>query len=342
VTVSHTSRDLAVGFRADLDMDCVPDCCDLASLPDDLLDVRQNLSQYSYDPADMLDSVDSQADVDGQFVSSQQSSQASEKLLGFIPFGDATVLNEETSDLFDDCQFNDIPYAYSDSTIIAQQNGVLETANDTDVVVDVKSENAAVPVLVDYFGNDIVFDMKSESSDIGTPSVAAYSPDSTDVNFLFDDDLTKQLSISDDELLKLSTRDLNHRIRLMPDDEKRKLKNRRRTLKNRGYAQTCRTRRVGQRTELESTNDQLTAEVRRLTEDNSSLTAECNQLRRERVESGTEEIELLRANVGYLSNECERLRLEGARFRAERDECKSRLDLLLSILSSSGIKEVTL
>jgi len=340
---------VTVIVRADLEMDCVPDC-DLASLPDDLLDVRQNLSQYSFDPADMMDNVE----LEGQFVSSQ-SSQASEKLIGFIPFGDAAFVNDEDADMFGDydCQYNASAYADSNANSLSNVGlehgcGALEAVN-TAVVADLESVISAVPVVVDYFGNNIVFDVKSEPSDAGTPSVIAYSPDSTNAfNYVLEDDLSKQLSITDDELLRLSTRDLNRRIRLMPDDEQRKLKNRRRTLKNRGYAQTCRTRRVGQRTELEADNDRLIAENEQLTKKTNLLTVECERLLREKAEHNTEEyqgeIEQLRASVGFLSTERERLLLEGARVRAERDEFKNRLDALLKCLSSNGIvlEEVTL
>jgi len=331
-------------------MDCVPDC-DLASLPDDLLDVRQDLSQYSYDPAEMLDSVDIQTGLDGQFGSSQSSSQASDKGFGFIPFGDATCVDDEDGDLFDNYDYiydNSAPSAGGDAVVaIDHSSDTLENANTAAVLVDVESPTShsvkfelTDPVVRDYFGNNITFDVKTESSDMATPSTVAYSPDSTN-NFLVEDDLTKQLSITDNELLLLSTRDLNRRIRLMTADEQRLLKNRRRTLKNRGYAQTCRTRRVGQRTELEADNDRLVAEVQRLSKDNSLLTAECNRLRQEGAEFGSEqlqgEIERLKANVKVLSNELERLRLEGARVKAERDDCRNRLDLLLSFFSSNGI-----
>lgn len=63
--------------------------------------------------------------------------------------------------------------------------------------------------------------------------------------------------ISDDLLTTLSVRELNKRLHGCPRDEIQKLKMKRRTLKNRGYAQNCRSKRLLQRHELERANRQL-------------------------------------------------------------------------------------
>lgn len=63
--------------------------------------------------------------------------------------------------------------------------------------------------------------------------------------------------ISDDMLTTLSVRELNKRLHGCPRDEIQKLKMKRRTLKNRGYAQNCRSKRLLQRHELERANRQL-------------------------------------------------------------------------------------
>lgn len=58
--------------------------------------------------------------------------------------------------------------------------------------------------------------------------------------------------ISDDELVSLSVRELNRKLHHMPKDQQTKFKQRRRTLKNRGYAQSCRTKRQNYKVDLEN------------------------------------------------------------------------------------------
>merc|ERR1712038_1317258 len=57
--------------------------------------------------------------------------------------------------------------------------------------------------------------------------------------------------ICDDDLVNVSVRELNRTIRAYPRDVQTELKKRRRTLKNRGYAQICRQKRVENKNTLE-------------------------------------------------------------------------------------------
>lgn len=63
--------------------------------------------------------------------------------------------------------------------------------------------------------------------------------------------------VTDAELVRLSVRDLNQKLQSLSKEQRKQLKKRRRLLKNRGYAQTCRTRRICQQKTLQDENDSL-------------------------------------------------------------------------------------
>lgn len=86
-------------------------------------------------------------------------------------------------------------------------------------------------------------------------------------------------SLTDEELVTMSVRELNQHLRGLSKEEIIQLKQRRRTLKNRGYAASCRVKRVTQKEELERQRVELQQEVEKLARENSSMRRELDALR---------------------------------------------------------------
>lgn len=261
------------------------------------LEDRQDLSQYSFDPADEMASLPTD---EVNLPVSQQSSQASEKVDVFFGGGDfpdiedlgvSATLHPYSCLAVDTAEPTTSPvevkfdvgqsYGEEDTT---ESDTVIETnqVRTMDSTLDYRHLEFTVPE-ADWPTVPIDEYLPSEQT-VDSPM----SADSTFVSSTNDDSYT---TIPDGELLSLGTRELNRRLQSMPAEESRRLKQRRRTLKNRGYAQTCRTRRVGAKHQLEKDNEKLVAEMKTVRSqlnvvaaERDQLAAECTCLRKENDE----------------------------------------------------------
>lgn len=91
--------------------------------------------------------------------------------------------------------------------------------------------------------------------------------------------------ISDDLLMTLSVRELNKKLHGCAREEVVRLKQKRRTLKNRGYAQNCRSKRLQQRHDLEITNRSLHSELKKIQLDLMRISQERDKLKERLISS---------------------------------------------------------
>ena len=88
-----------------------------------------------------------------------------------------------------------------------------------------------------------------------------------------------QIVLTEEELAEMPVKDLNSLLRGLPETEVLKLKQRRRTIKNRGYAQTSRTKRTTQKCILESEKVTLGSLLDKITRENETLKRERDEAR---------------------------------------------------------------
>ena len=88
-----------------------------------------------------------------------------------------------------------------------------------------------------------------------------------------------QIVLTEEELAKMPVKDLNALLRGLPESEVWKLKQRRRTIKNRGYAQTSRYKRTKLRAVLEKEKGSLEDELDKYRQENERLRRERDEAR---------------------------------------------------------------
>ena len=88
-------------------------------------------------------------------------------------------------------------------------------------------------------------------------------------------------AISDDDLVTLSVRELNRQLKSsgLTKEEIVRMKQRRRTLKNRGYAASCRNKRLEVKGGLEGERQRVVMDLKRLRDGIDSIRDECQDLR---------------------------------------------------------------
>ncbi|KAJ3653838.1 hypothetical protein Zmor_013070 [Zophobas morio] len=106
---------------------------------------------------------------------------------------------------------------------------------------------------------------------------------------------SEDLGLNDEMLMTLSVRELNKRLHGCPREEVVRLKQKRRTLKNRGYAQNCRSKRLQQRHDLEQTNRSLQSELHRLKIELARVSQE-RDLLKQRLQLGRQQMQHLNSD----------------------------------------------
>lgn len=129
---------------------------------------------------------------------------------------------------------------------------------------------------MDEEGMDSCDEIESEGHAVGDQDFQAESTNESDSADGSSSDAALRLKqMTDRDLIDLSIRDLNHLLKRADRDTASRLKQRRRTLKNRGYAQSCRSRRVQVTGDLEKSKRELEEQI-------SATTEELNCMRQER------------------------------------------------------------
>lgn len=148
---------------------------------------------------------------------------------------------------------------------LTQSNGQLDSANHPDVVKSGRKteEKGGMSPCLSSAPSTPISSSVSDLSDIFDDDMTEFSDDSKDTIL---NAASFSSEISDEELISLSVRELNKKLKDFSRTDILRFKQRRRLLKNRGYAQKCRTRRVQQYKNLSEDNSELYKQIEDLKE----------------------------------------------------------------------------
>ncbi|XP_028394891.1 transcription factor MafK-like [Dendronephthya gigantea] len=94
------------------------------------------------------------------------------------------------------------------------------------------------------------------------------------------DNTEQQFAVQDDELTELSVKELNLKLKGQSKDFVKAVKKRRRTLKNRGYAHSCRMKRIEEKTDLVQNKEELESKIAELEKQITAVKSERDQYKR--------------------------------------------------------------
>ena len=154
----------------------------------------------------------------------------------------------------------DLPYMWfisEEKQEIESAQSVPESTLDLDGMPAWLSENFQPQ----HIYEDDEQDDKTSEQSIASPSMSESSPTST--GHFFPQESSKVALFTDTELRELGVKEINNLLKLrgLSKEEVAQVKQKRRTLKNRSYAQHSRMRRIENKNNLEITRDHLTKEL---------------------------------------------------------------------------------
>ena len=184
-----------------------------------------------------------------------------------------------------------VPNQVQDHAIVLSQ-AAKQFRSDENVVVrvdDVSTSGESLHIVDVDTTDKIIINATSAANEIEDTTV----PNKTNMNFPVGNagnsqnfviteikqHANQQIILTEEELADMPVKDLNSLLRGLPETEVLKLKQKRRTIKNRGYAQTSRTKRTTQKNLLEGEKMTLEEQLEKLVQDNETLRRERDEAR---------------------------------------------------------------